>query len=287
MTALGRLIDIICVSPHTENQFWGQSQDLGWGSIYGGQLLGQSLYAAQQTVAQERHAHSLQAYFLARGQARHPVRYEVQKLRDGKSFSSRRVEAFQEGSLLYTASIRFKTQEEGFVHQEEIAVPEGPQGLYSEEEWGEKIRKDLPLSMRKSAVSERPIEVRLLQPVHPKHPKISSPKRDYWCRAHHELINTPQMQQCVFAWLSDGHLLTTSLLPHGKTWLTKGMRVGSLDHVIWFHRPLDMNRWWFYTMDSPIAAHARGFARGRAVQDGKLCATVMQEGLIRYRGEMG
>ena len=287
MSALDSLLDVLTLREHQKNQYWGKSQDLGWGSIYGGQLLGQSLRAAQQTVDVHRSVHSMQSYFLARGSSALPVLYCVTILRDGKTFSSRRVEAFQEGRLLYTCNVRFKVFEQGFAHQESIKTPPGPHGLYTEQEWARVIQEELPTTLRIAAQSDRPIEVRLGNPTHLKNPQVHEAHRYFWYRAHGTLPLDTRLHQCVWAWLSDGNLLTTSLLPHGVSWQTKGMQVESLDHVIWFHREIDMNSWCFCTMDAPIAAHARALVRGRLVQDGKMCATIMQEGLIRYRGAIG
>jgi len=286
------LLDILGLERIERDLFRGQSQDLGWGRVFGGQVLGQALSAAEQTVPRDRSAHSLHAYFMRPGDAKSPVVYSVDRLRDGSSFSTRRVTAVQHGKAILSLSGSFHITEPGFDHADPMPPAVPPDGLLSEQELGQRylarlpeaVVAQIPEGLKGRAVADRPIEIRPVSPQDPVQPGRSAPKRQVWFRAAGPLPDTPSVHRYLLAYASDFHLLVTSMQPHGVSWLTPGVQVASLDHSMWFHRPFRMDEWLLYEIDSPSAHGARGLVHGRYFRtDGTLVATTMQEGLIRDR----
>jgi acyl-CoA thioesterase-2 len=289
---LTELIEILSLERIEENIFRGQSQDLGWGRVFGGQVLGQALSAAEQTVPGDRPVHSLHGYFLRPGDASKPIVFTVDPIRDGKSFTTRRVVAVQDGNAIFSMSASFQVEEPGFDHQSEMPKVEGPDALLSEQELGkryldrlpEAFRAKVPVAMRERVVADRPIELRPVAPIDPLNPGRREPREQVWFRASGALPDRRSIHQYMLAYASDFHLLGATMQPHGVTWLTPGMQVASLDHAMWFHRPFRLDDWLLYDIDGPSAQGARGLARGRFfTRDGVLVATSMQEGLIRNR----
>lgn len=290
---LQELIEILRLERIEENLFRGQSQDLGWGRVFGGQVLGQALSAAEQTVPEGRGVHSLHSYFLRPGDASAPIVFQVDPIRDGRSFTTRRVVAVQHGKAIFNLSASFQGTEGGLDHQAPAApdVP-GPDDLRNERELGtrylaklpESVLKAIPRAMLERVRAERPIEVRPVAPVDPMNPKTSQPRTQVWFRANGELADDPSLHAYLLAYASDFHLLGTALRPHAVSWLTPKMQVASLDHAMWFHRPFRFDEWMLYDLESPSAQSARGLAQGRWFsRDGTLVASTMQEGLIRDR----
>jgi acyl-CoA thioesterase-2 len=281
---LDALVQQLALERIEENLFRGASQDLGWGTVYGGQVLGQALSAAVQTVPVDRSAHSLHAYFLRRGDVARPVVYVVDRIRDGKSFTTRRVVAIQNGQPIFNMSASFQVDEHGLEHQDEMPAVPPPESLPTDQERMMSYAARLPSPIRERAQGERPFEVRSDDPVDdPFHPAPHPPRRFLWMRAVSRLPDDPALHRCLLAYISDYSLVLTSLLPHGMTWLTPGMQMASIDHVMWFHQPFRCDEWLLHTIDSPSAHGARGIARGRVfTRDGRLVATTGQEGLIRY-----
>lgn len=292
-TVLEELIALLALERIEENIFRGQSQDLGWGRVFGGQVLGQALSAAEQTVPAERHVHSLHGYFLRPGAVDKPIAFLVDPIRDGGSFTTRRVVAVQDGRAIFNLAASFQVQEGGFDHQMDV-MPEvaPPDELLSERELGQRyldklpaaVREAVPAAMRERLVEDRPIEIRPVDPIDPMKPGHREPVRRVWFRASGALPDRPSLHQYLLAYASDFHLLGTSLQPHGVSWLTPNIQVASIDHAMWFHRPFRFDDWLLYDVDSPSAQGARGLARGRwFTRDGALVASTMQEGLIRDR----
>lgn len=290
---LGELLRVLDLERIEANIFRGESQDLGWGRVFGGQVIGQALSAAAQTVPEGRTVHSLHAYFLRPGDASAPIVYTVDCIRDGRSFTTRRVVALQGGKAIFNLAASFQIEEPGFEHQG-LQMPEvpGPEGLASEQTLSERYLKRLPEAalatipprMLERARSTRPIEVRPVIPQDPVKPAPSDPVRRVWFRANGALPEAPAIHRRLLAYASDFHLLVTSMQPHGVSWLTPGLQVASVDHAIWFHRPFRLDEWLLYDIDSPSATGARGLVRGRFFdRRGQLVATTMQEGLIRDR----
>jgi acyl-CoA thioesterase II len=279
---LRELVELLALERLEQNLFRGQSQDLGWGNVFGGQVLGQALSAAQQTVPAGRSVHSLHGYFLRTGDAKKPIVYDVDCIRDGKSFTTRRVKAIQGGRAIFSMSASFQVEEEGFEHQAEMPVVPPPEDLESEQELAQRFAERIPEAFRERALRPRPIDIRPVDPQDPFHPARRAPFRAVWYRTVDPLPDDPSLHQFLLAYASDFNCLGTAMEPHGVSWLTRGMQVASLDHAMWFHRPMRMDEWVLYAIDSPSASGARGIGRGQFfMRDGRLVASTVQEGLIR------
>lgn len=279
---LTHLVELLTLERIEHNLFRGQSQDLGWGLIFGGQVLGQALSAAVQTVEPTRHVHSLHAYFLRRGMADTPVVYDVDRIRDGKSFTTRRVVAIQNGRPIFNLAASFQIDEPGFEHADAMPDVAGPDGLLSIQQRWEARADQLPESARARAVAPRPIEIRPVDPADPFEPRPRPPTHAYWARATGALPDDPALHRYLLAYCSDFSLMTTALRPHARSWIDPKMQLASLDHAMWFHRPFRMDEWVLHVIESPSASGARGLSRGRFfARNGALIASTMQEGLIR------
>jgi len=281
---LSELVQMLALERIEENLFRGQSQDLGWGTVYGGQVLGQALSAAVQTVPPERAVHSLHAYFLRRGDVAKPIVYEVDRIRDGKSFTTRRVVAIQSGQPIFNMSASFQVQEPGFEHQDPMPEAPPPESLPTEQERMAHYTARLPGPARERVTKDRPFEVRTDDPeddIFLPSPRL--PRRMVWVRTVAKLPDDPALHRYLLAYVSDYSFVMTALTPHGMTWLTPGMQVASIDHVMWFHQPFRCDEWLLHVMESPSAHGARGLVRGRIfTRDGRLVASTAQEGLIRH-----
>ena len=290
---LSDLVAMLALERIEENIFRGRSQDLGWGRLFGGQVLGQALSAAQQTVPSERSVHSLHAYFLRSGAVDKPVVYSVDCIRDGRSFTTRRVVAIQDGRAIFNLSASYQVAESGLSHQrEQMPDAPDPDGLRSEQALARRYFARLPpaavqaipTALRERAVAARPIAIRPVAPGAPVRPPLRPPRRQVWFRANGALPDDHSVHQRLLAYASDFHFLVTAMQPHGVSWLTPGIQVASLDHAMWFHRPFRVDDWLLYDVDSPTSGHARGLARGRFYsRDGRLVASTAQEGLMRDR----
>ncbi len=281
---LDELVALLTLETIEENLFRGVSQDLGFRQLFGGQVLGQCVSAASQTVDAARHVHSMHGYFLRPGDASLPIVYQVDRVRDGGSFSTRRVTAIQKGKPIFTCSASFQFDEEGFHHQNSMPEVPGPEELKSETELARMVEQLIPERMRERATSDKPIEIRPVTLINPFAPKACEPVKHVWFRAAGPLPDEPQLHKLLLAYASDFNLLTTSMQPHGVSVFQKFMQVASLDHALWFHANLRMDDWLLYSMDSPWAGNARGFSRGSIFnRQGQLVASVAQEGLTRVR----
>ncbi|QIL44503.1 acyl-CoA thioesterase II [Acidovorax sp. HDW3] len=281
---LDDLVALLSLEPIEENLFRGRSQDLGFRQLFGGQVLGQCVSAASQTVAPERQVHSLHGYFLRPGDASLPLIYQVERVRDGGSFTTRRVTAIQKGQQIFTCSMSFQNREEGFSHQPTMPEVPGPEGLASETELARLVAAQIPERLRERAVSDKPIEIRPVTVLNPFAPQPCEPVKYVWFRAAGSLPDEPQLHKFLLAYASDFNLLTTAMQPHGVSVFQKFMQVASLDHALWIHADLRMDDWLLYAMDSPWSGNARGFARGSIYnRAGQLVASVAQEGLTRLR----
>ncbi|AKV00668.1 Acyl-CoA thioesterase II [Labilithrix luteola] len=282
---LDDLVHLLALERIEENLFRGQSQDLGWGTVFGGQVLGQALSAAVQTVPEDRHPHSLHAYFLRPGDVSKPIVYDVDRIRDGGSFTTRRVVAIQNGHPIFNLAASFQTIEPGFEHQDAMPDVPPPDSLENELQRMAKFASRFPPFVRDRMMEERPFELRPVDPADdPFAPAKGPASRKVWLKTVGRLPDDPRLHAYLLAWASDHAFITTSLIPHGVTWLTPGMQVASLDHVMWFHQPFRADEWLLHEMDSPAAHGSRGLVRGRVfTQDGRLVASTAQEGLIRQR----
>jgi acyl-CoA thioesterase-2 len=284
--ALGRLLALLDLEKIEENVFRGVSPPERVQRVFGGQVLAQALVAAMRTVPQERTCHSFHAYFLRPGDPKVPILYEVDRSRDGTSFSARRVVAIQHGAQIFILAASFQTPEGGFEHQAQMPVVPDPESLEDDQQV---LLRDSALSpaMRAWVAQERPFETRAVLGRGPFDGAGDRPARaaidHIWLRARGQLADDPNLHRVLLAFVSDMSLLDTALLPHGKSIFSK-VQVASLDHAMWFHRPFRADDWLLYVQDSPSASGARGFNRGAIYRrDGVLVASVAQEGLIRPR----
>lgn len=284
-SVLDELVSLLALEKLEENLFRGQSQDLGWGVVFGGQVLGQALTAAMRTVRDDRPVHSLHAYFLLPGDVKAPIVYDVDRIRDGLSFTTRRVVAIQHGQAIFNLAASFQKPEEGFSHQDPMPDVPAPETLPTDQERYARYGDKLPPPIKAWALAERPIDLRTVEDDDLFDPKPSAGDRAVWMKAKHRLPDTPTIHQAMLAYASDSAFLTTAMKPHAATWWTRSMQVASLDHAVWFHRPFRCDEWLLHVMHSPTAGGSRGLVFGRVyTRDGVLVATTAQEGLMRKRG---
>ena len=279
---LEELLVLLKLEKIEENIFRGQSQDLGFGSVFGGQVLGQALSAAYQTVPAGRKAHSLHAYFLRMGDAAKPIVYNVDCIRDGKSFTTRRIVAIQNGSAIFNMAASFQIDEQGFDHQDEAPNVAGPEGISTELENAMKFADKIPAGIRERILCKKPIEIRPLNPINPFSPEKRKPIRHTWFKAIDTLPDDPMVHQYLLVYASDFSLVGTSLYPHGHSFWQPQIQAASLDHAMWFHRDFRMDEWLLFALESPNAYRARGLSYGKIfTREGQLVASVAQEALIR------
>jgi len=278
------LIGLLDLEEIEQNHYRATSPNEGWQRVYGGQVLGQALVAASRTVPEDRQAHSLHGYFLRPGDTTVPILYKVDRIRDGRSFTTRRVVAIQHGRAIFNMSISFQVPEEGMSHQFPMPDAPGPESLPDERALREQWVAELPEFQSDTFNRERPIDVRPVDPVNIFKPEKRPPLQMCWMKCRDRLPDDPRLHQCVLAYLSDWSLLDTSTLPHGVSFMQPDAQMASLDHAMWFHRPFRADEWLLYVQDSPSASGARGLNRGLVyTRDGRLVASAAQEGLIRVR----
>jgi acyl-CoA thioesterase-2 len=282
-SALTDLLTILDLEPLEVNLFRGRSPQTGWQRVFGGQVIGQALVAALRTV-EGRPCHSLHAYFLLGGDPKVPIVYDVDRIRDGKSFTTRRVVAIQHGRAIFTMAASFHSDEPGLTHQAKMPDVPKPEDLPSEAELKAKAMAMMPDPVRRYYERERPIELRPVEFSRYLGVKSEEARFHMWIRATGKLPDDPALHQCVLAYASDMTLLDSALVPHGRTVFEQTIMAASLDHALWFHRPFRADEWLLYAQDSPNLAGARGFGRGLIfARDGTLVASVVQEGLLRER----
>ncbi len=285
MNSLDGLVDLLGLEQIDENLYRGRSEDPGWGQLYGGHVLGQALAAAQKTVDPARRVHSLHSYFLLTGDVTRPVIYEVDRIRDGGTFTTRRVVAKQKGRPIFHLSASFQTLERGFEHQDTMPQVPPPESVPSDEELMAPYAGRFPAPLRERILAPRAFEMRPIEePDDPITPAVREPKRAVWLRGRGHVGDDPTINAALLAYVSDYFFIGTSLLPHGVSWLSPGMQVASLDHAMWFHDDFRADEWLLHVMESPRASRGRGFVQGRVyTADGRLVASSTQEGLIRMR----
>jgi acyl-CoA thioesterase II len=282
-TALDQLLSILDLEPLEHNLYRGLSPQAGWQRVFGGQVIGQALVAAIRTV-EGRNAHSLHAYFLRAGDPTVPIIYNVDRLRDGGSFSTRRVVAIQHGQPIFSMAASFHRFEEGLAHQ--MAMPDvpPPEDLPSEAELKAKLIDRVPAPVKAYWQAERPIEIRPVDLSRYFSRDKQGPSQLVWIKATGELGDDLALHQCVLAYASDFTLLDTALIAHGRFVFDPNLMLASLDHALWFHEPFRADEWLLYAQDSPSSSAARAFCRGTLfTRDGRLVASTAQEGLVRER----
>ncbi|MES2179145.1 MAG: acyl-CoA thioesterase II [Gemmatimonadota bacterium] len=282
--SLDTLLTLLDLEPLEVNIYRGQNRDLGTGRVYGGQVFAQALVAARRTVDDAREAHSAHGYFILPGDLAAPIVYFVDRLRDGSSFTTRRVTAIQHGHAIFNLSASFHISEDGPAHQTDIEDVPAPETLIPELEYIRAMADRIPPQLRSVLTQERPIDVRPIDVIDPLRAEKRDPFRRAWFRAVGRLPDDPWIHQAILAYASDYGLLVTALQPHGIAYRSSGLQLASLDHSVWMHRPFRADEWLLYSTDSPVTAGARGFVRGTIhTQSGELVASVAQEGLIRLR----
>jgi len=286
VSAVQELVEVLNLEPLELNLFRGRSPQSRWQRVFGGQVIGQALVAACRTVddVTARPPHSLHAYFLIGGDPKVPIIYEVDRIRDGRSFTTRRVVAIQHGHAIFSMSVSFHVDEPGLSHQ--FAMPDVPKpdALPSEAEFKERVWPLMPEAVRRYYERERPIELRPVEYNRYTGEKLQDGRFHVWVRATGRLPDEPAIHQCVLAYASDMTLLDAALIAHGRTVFSDDIMAASLDHALWFHRPFRADEWLLYAQDSPNLAGSRGFARGLIFSsDSRLVASVAQEGLLRQR----
>ena len=275
------LISLLQLERIENNIFRGDSRDIGSPQVFGGQVLGQALSAAQNTV-DDRVAHSLHAYFLRRGDTDAPIVYEVDRARDGGSFSNRRVVAIQHGRPILNLAASFQAPEDGLEHQVGMPDVPGPDGLQTLHEIAQDLPDTVPMKMRRFLTEKRPFEFRPVRPTDFEQREKLPPINHVWIRAVDRLPEDQTLHQNLLAYVSDYELLGTSTLPHGISFIRDNVIMASLDHALWFHREVHIDRWHLYSINSPNASGARGLSRGQFfTEDGVLVASTSQEGLVR------
>ena len=280
------LLDLLDLEPLEHNIYRGRNRDIGSGRVYGGQVLAQALVAARRTIDEEREAHSLHGYFILPGDIHAPIVYFVDRLRDGKSFTTRQVTAIQHGRAIFSMSASFQVREDGLEHQAEMPDVPPPEELPRELDLIRAVADRIPEPLREVYTQDRPIDFRPVAPLDPFRPEPREPLKHVWFRADGAMPGEALAQQAVLAYASDYGLLGTALLPHGLPLHSRRMQAATLDHAIWFHRPFRVDEWLLYASDAPSASGARGFTRGSIfTRDGALVASTVQEGLLRVRGE--
>lgn len=283
---VSELIDLLSLERLEDDLFRGQSRDIGTRYVFGGQVLGQALSAAQATMTQPRAAHSLHAYFLRAGDVEHPIVYEVNRTRDGGTFSVRRVTAIQHGKVIFFCAASFQQHESGAEHQIDMPPVPGPEELPPAEPVPATVLARLPPKVRRWLDRTGPFEFRRVEP----HDELDPPKRppfqQVWFRLGERVGDAPELHRALLAYASDFQLLGTATFPHRISYYQPGVQMASLDHALWFHRPFRADEWLLYAIDSPSAQESRGLARGMIYdRHGRLVASTAQEGLIRVLGD--
>jgi len=276
------LLDLLRLERIEDNLFRGLSRDIGTKYVFGGQVLGQALSAAQQTVDPVRIVHSLHGYFLRAGDIEHPIVYDVDRSRDGKSFSVRRVTAIQHGQPIFVLATSFQEPEPGAEHQ--IAGPEvpSPEDLPETQPLSSETLAQLPPKMQRWLSRRGPFEFRPVYPRDELNPTKRPPYQQVWFRLPESVPDDANLHRALLAYASDFHLIGTTTFPSGISYLQPNVQMASLDHAMWFHRPFRIDDWLLYSCDSPTAQGARGLARGSIYnREGVLVASTAQEGLIR------
>jgi len=278
------LIDLLDIEELDTDLYRGKRKPGGVGRVFGGQVIAQALQAAQRSTEAPKVAHSLHAYFMRPGDENFPILFRVVRDFDGKSFATRRVIALQKGKPILNMACSFQAPETGLAHQDAMPDVPPPEALASDFEWRRGLAEQVPEANRAFFLRPRPIELRPVHPRDPMHPEAAPPRQAFWFRLAAPIGDDDAMHRAVLAYASDMVLLGTSLLPHGVGWVSHPLQTASLDHALWFHEPFRTDEWLLYSCDSPWSGHARGFNRGQIfARDGRLVASVSQEGLIRLR----
>lgn len=279
---LDDLLALLTLETIEQGIYRGQSQDLGFRSVFGGQVMGQALSAAKELVDEAHFVHSFHSYFLRPGDAQKPIVYEVENIRDGRSFCTRRVSAIQNGKMIFYMTASFQKSEEGFVHQASMPNVPSPENLQSDLDYYMSHEDKIPEAIREKIICEKPIEMRPVNLHSPFEPQVAEPTRYVWLRANGAMPDDPRIHKYLLAYASDFHFLPTALQPSGSSYMMPNMQVATIDHAMWFHQDFKMDDWLLYAIDSPRASGGRGLVRGQFFnRKRELVASSIQEGVIR------
>lgn len=282
MKQVSELLHLLELERIEVNLFRGDSRSVGSGRVFGGQVMAQALSAALKTVPEDRFVHSLHGYFLLAGDEKHPIIFEVERIRDGGSFTTRRVKAIQHGQAIFHLSASFQLEQHGYEHQMPMPKVSKADELPSYDGMVKQFGDLLPPTLKRFLDVDRPLEFRPVEFINPIQAEKYEPKRHVWMRAKGSMPDKRIAHQLVLAYASDYNLLTTALFPHGLAADFTNITLASLDHAMWFHRSFRVDEWLLYAVDSPSASGGRGFTRGNIfTEDGQLVASVTQEGLMR------
>lgn len=282
-----KLVDLLTLEKIEQELFRGQSWDLGFRALFGGQVMGQALAAAQLTLPEGRVAHSFHSYFLLPGDANKPVVFDVQTVRDGRSFSTRRVKAIQNGRNIFYMTASFQQPESGLEHQfAQMPDVPPPESIKPDTMFDDLSKDSMSSRMRQAMGYHKPIDMRTVQEIDIMNPGIQEPTRYIWMKAEELLSGNVHLNQAMLAYASDYHFLSTAIQPHGLSVRDQNLIMATIDHAMWFHHPFDFDEWLLYCAESPFSGGARGMVRGQFFnRQGQLVASTMQEGLMRKVGE--
>jgi len=279
---VSELLSLLDLERLEVNLFRGESRSIGSPRVFGGQVMAQALSAAMRTVPDDRFVHSFHGYFVLPGDLNIPIIFEVDRIRDGGSFTTRAVKAIQNGKAIFHLTASFQLEQEGFDHQTEMPKVIPFDELVSYDGMAKQFGDQLPENIRRILSIARPIEFRPVEFLNPFANEVYEPVRNVWLKTKGDMPEDRRQNDLVLAYASDYNLLTTALFPHGKAIDHRNLQIASLDHAMWFHRPFRADEWLLYSIDSPSASGARGFTRGHIFNaEGKLVASVVQEGLMR------
>lgn len=285
-SAMEDLLGTLDLERLEENLFRGLSPQVGWQRVFGGQVIAQALVAAQRTVPSDRFVHSLHAYFMRPGDPSVPIIYQVERIRDGGSFATRRAVAIQHGHAIFAMSASFQKDEGGYDHQQPMPSVKMPEELMGEAEFQAMFLPKAPPAVQRYWSRPRPVEIRPTSLKHYISKEKLEPRQDVWVRATGAVPEDRHLSAAVLAYISDMTLLDAALYPHATSIFDSAIQAASLDHAMWFHRPVRLDDWLLYAQDSPSASGARGMTRGAIyTRSGTLIASVAQEGLIRKRAD--
>jgi len=280
---LDELLNLLTLETIEQGLYRGNSQDLGFGRVFGGQVIGQALSAAKQTVSTEFNINSFHSYFLRMGDVNKPIVYDVETIRDGRSIATRRVKAIQFGKPIFYLTASFHILEEGFEHQCTMPQVPSPESLKSETEIAKEFEQFIPEIVRQRFTTAGPIEIRTVEDVNPMTPTKLDPKRHIWMRANGDLPDDIRVHKYLLGYASDFSFLTVAGQPHAVSFMTPKLQMATIDHSMWFHRDFRFDDWLLYEVDSPSASGGRGFVTGKFYdRQGRLVASVAQEGVMRW-----
>ncbi len=280
---LQELVDLLALEKIEAQLFRGKSQDLGFQQLFGGQVIGQALSAAKQTIAPDRVSHSFHSYFLLPGDSSLPVVYDVENIRDGRSISTRRVKAIQNGRTIFYMTVSFHVIGDGFEHQAAMPNVPLPDNLPSELDIARQYAEHIPEKIRAKFTCDKPIEMRPVEFHNPLKPEKALPTRHVWMKTNGQLPDDLRIHKYMLAYASDFSFLPTAALPHGVSFLTPKFQMATIDHSMWFHREFRFDDWLLYAIESPSASRERGFVLGRVFdRNGRLVASSAQEGVMRF-----